>query len=97
MMIETIVLVGEDPTSGFAPSRERSERLTASHRSAENGRWNRKRPFTAPGNPFFKRNLALSCFNKMNQLFDIIKIIIITNNTFTMIYNPVLFISFQTL
>lgn len=96
MMIETIVLV-EDPTYGFAPSQERSERVTASHRSAENGRWNRKRPFTAPGNHFFKLNLALSYFNKMNQLFDIIKIIIITNNTFTMIYDPVLFISFQTL
>ncbi len=32
MMMETIVLVGEDPTSRFAPSRERSQRLTASHR-----------------------------------------------------------------
>lgn len=43
------------------------------------------------------RKLSFSGFNKIYQFFYIIKFIVITNDAFTMIYNPVFFILFKAL
>ena len=43
------------------------------------------------------RTLSFSCFYKIHKLFNIIKIIIITHYTVTMIDNSVCLISFKTI
>ena len=42
------------------------------------------------------RNLSFSCLNETNECFNIIKVIVISNNSLTMIDNTILFIFFKT-
>ena len=41
-------------------------------------------------------NLSFSCLNETNECFNIIKVIVISNNSLTMIDNTILFIFFKT-
>ena len=53
---------------------------------------NMKKGNSLAGSSPINRNLSFSCLNKFNQLFHIIKIIIITNDSFTMISDSSFFI-----
>lgn len=45
----------------------------------------------------YSRDSALTCLDKSNQLFHIVKIVIVADNAVPMIDNPILLIPFQTI